>query len=545
MRRSIRAGASARRSAPDGGRRVKDPAVLGVDVLAGLVRTLADGMLVLDSDFRCVYANPAACKLLGCPSDTLIGNDCLLFVPEREQESALALLSKARSAGAIVAHRPDGSEHDIEVRATRLDLPGRRVVVVLLRDMSERSRRWKEAIATAQGAASVAIGDSIEATAQALAECALQGTRALATWLTVDDQDEPAAWVGAAGLQDGFLESIRESVVARPLCPAFLQALVTQRLVVFADARRQVEAEPSLAGLVAALRPLPWQAAAFAPLLYRGSVVGILAAVYREGQLPTEAETTFLAAVAGQAATAAANARLVAAAREKVALEERQRLAWELHDSISQALYGIELEARMARERLDRDPDRVAQPIEHLVRLAEAGQAEMRALIFELRPGSLAAEGLVATLNRQIEVIRARHGIAVQTITRAEPEAPIEVKEALYRIAQEALRNAVKHARARRIDVRLEERAGGMLVVEVADDGVGFDPGGHFPGHLGLHSMRERALAVGGSLDVVSSRGHGTRVTARVPVVSPSPVRRRGLFAQQPVTQQRRIRSAV
>src|SRR5262249_56853697 len=119
-------------------------------------------------------------------------------------------------------------------------------------------------------------------------------------------------------------------------------------------------------------------------------------------------------------------------------------------------------------------------------------------------------------LSRRIEAVRVRHGIAALLTASPEPELPIEVKQALHRIAQEALWNAVKHARARRIEVRLEAHQD-SVVLEIADDGVGFDPNGSFPGHLGLRSMHERAAEVGGSLEVVSALGSGTRVVVRVP----------------------------
>ena len=122
----------------------------------------------------------------------------------------------------------------------------------------------------------------------------------------------------------------------------------------------------------------------------------------------------------------------------------------------------------------------------------------------------------MTALNRQIDALRVRHGIAAQTITSDEPELAIDVKQALHRIAHEAVHNTVKHARARHVDVHLEAH-GGSLVLEIADDGVGFDPDRSFPGHLGLRSMRERASGVGGSLEVVSSRGRGTRIVVTVP----------------------------
>ena len=499
------------------------PGGFGLDDLAALVRASVDAITVLDSDHRIVYANPAACALLGYPLDRLLGRDGLTLIPERERQTALTVFANARrgqsQAVAGVASRSDGSELEIELTTTALDLRNKQFILVASRDVTERRRQARQAAALAQAAASVVVGDSIDATVEAIAECALRGTRALAAWVALDSEDHVAAWVGAVGVPDGFREHAGPAGCARTRS-IFKQALMAQRVVIYADARQQMELELGTACPAGPLKSLPWQAAAFVPLVYRGAIVGVLTAIYREDEMPSEAETTFLAALADQAAMAAANARLMAAAREKVALEERERLAWELHDSVSQSLYGIQQAARMARERLEQDPARVAQPIDHVMQLAEAGQAEMRALIFELRPDSLATEGLATNLDMHIKAVRARNGIAGQTVVRDEPGAPIEVKWALYRIAQEALRNTVRHASAQHVDLRLEAQPS-TVVMEIADDGVGFDPDGPFPGHLGLRSMRERALAVGGSLEVTSSRGRGTRIVVRVPSAAP------------------------
>jgi len=237
---------------------------------------------------------------------------------------------------------------------------------------------------------------------------------------------------------------------------------------------------------------------------------------YLPGQEPGEDEQVFLRAVADQAAVVVENARLFSEARGKAALEERQRLARELHDSVSQALYGIALGANTALEIAEHDPERVADPLEYVLSLAEAGLAEMRALIFELRPESLEAEGLVAALEKQAAALRARHEMVVETVLCEEPEATPEAKEAAYRIAQEALHNTVKHARATRVEIKME-CAPERITIEVSDDGVGFDPEGDFPGHLGLRSMRERASRLGGTLEVESALGGGTRIRARIP----------------------------
>ena len=202
------------------------------------------------------------------------------------------------------------------------------------------------------------------------------------------------------------------------------------------------------------------------------------------------------------------------------ALEERQRLARELHDSVSQALFGIGLGAKTARTVIERDPAKAIESIEYVHALAKTGMAEMRALIFELRPESLEKEGLVQALLKQAEAVGARHGISVQPTLCDEPVASLPVKEAIYRIAQEAMHNTVKHAQAGQIQLSLtwSERE---VAMEISDDGAGFDTAASYPGHLGLHSMEERATRLGGTLEVGSVAGGGTRVCVRIP---PRPV---------------------
>jgi signal transduction histidine kinase len=137
-------------------------------------------------------------------------------------------------------------------------------------------------------------------------------------------------------------------------------------------------------------------------------------------------------------------------------------------------------------------------------------------LIFELRPESLATEGLIAALEKQAALVQARYELAVHAALCDEPDVPLEVKETIYRIAQEALNNTVKHAQAEGVELRLEQDTSEILL-EVRDDGVGFDPAGSFPGHLGLKSMRERVVRLGGTLRIESAPGEGTRIRAQIP----------------------------
>jgi signal transduction histidine kinase len=252
------------------------------------------------------------------------------------------------------------------------------------------------------------------------------------------------------------------------------------------------------------------------PLIVGGHTIGALSIEHDQPHAYTSSHAEMALAVANQAAIAIENARLYKQARRLAVMEERQRLARELHDSVSQALYSIALGTHTALALLEReDPVRAAKPLEYVLSLADAALAEMRALIFELRPDALEKEGLVAALSRHAEAILARHHLAVETAFCEEPSAPPDVKEALYRIAVELMNNAVKHAQATRISLRLQAQHG-MIILEVQDDGVGFDPQGEYPGHLGLRSMRERAAQIGAALEIESASGRGTQVQVRV-----------------------------
>ena len=247
------------------------------------------------------------------------------------------------------------------------------------------------------------------------------------------------------------------------------------------------------------------------PLIAKGQNLGSLVLSSTIAGYFTDELIRLAAAFAGHAANAINNARLYAAAQETAALEERQRLARELHDSVSQALFGISLGAKAAREWLDRDPQRARRPVEYVQQLATAGAAEMRALLFELRPESLAQEGLVAALAKQAAALRARHQVEVVEDLCAEPDAPLAVKEAFYRVAQEAMHNTVKHAGAGRIDLTLQLSALSLMLT-VRDNGRGFDASARFPGHLGLISMRERAERIGAQWQLTSTPGTGVLI---------------------------------
>ena len=203
-------------------------------------------------------------------------------------------------------------------------------------------------------------------------------------------------------------------------------------------------------------------------------------------------------------------------AGEIAASQERAHLARELHDSVTQALFSMGLVTSSVEILLKRDPGAAVARLEVLRDLQRDALAEMRALIFELRPASLETDGLVAALRTHAAAVRGRSGLPVVVDVPDLERLPIEVEAALFRIAQEALHNVVKHAGAR--SVRLSLAVDGRLArLAVEDDGAGFDPLRVAGGHLGLAGMRARAEKLGGRLDVRSEHGRGTRITVEIP----------------------------
>ncbi|WP_189865372.1 GAF domain-containing sensor histidine kinase [Streptomyces poonensis] len=232
----------------------------------------------------------------------------------------------------------------------------------------------------------------------------------------------------------------------------------------------------------------------------------------------TEDDEELLAILAQHAAIALTNARLYERSRELTIAQERSRLAHELHDAVSQKLFSLRLTAQAAAALVDRDPSRAKGELQQVAALAAEAADELRAAVVELRPAALDDDGLVATLRTQVQVLDRAHTARVTFTAQGIRALPAAQEEALLRVAQEALHNALRHSGAERVDVTLE-RHGGAAVLRVTDDGDGFDPRSvrRAGRHLGLVSMRDRASGVGGRLTVESAPGKGTTIEMEVP----------------------------
>ena len=250
-----------------------------------------------------------------------------------------------------------------------------------------------------------------------------------------------------------------------------------------------------------------------APLIVKDILYGGMVFYYRQQREFSEEEFRLGIMLGDQAALAIENSRLRAQAELVAVVKERERLARELHDSVTQSLYSVTLLSEAGRQLVEAgDLARVEGYLGRLGEISQQALREMRLLVYELRPLVLRREGLAGALQQRLDAVEKRAGVDARLLVEGEVELQAPVEEALYRIAQEALNNALKHAGANNVTVCVRSWDD-RVELEVIDDGAGFDLGvAGGDGGLGLTSMRERAEKVGGILDIISAPGEGTKV---------------------------------
>jgi signal transduction histidine kinase len=258
------------------------------------------------------------------------------------------------------------------------------------------------------------------------------------------------------------------------------------------------------------------------PVIVGGRVLGVLNLESPNPGAYSDEDVSVLETTADVLAGAIENARLYRRAQEAAVLEERNRLARDLHDSVTQQLFSMTLTAQAARAQLGKNIQRAGAQLERIQETATAALAEMRALIFQLRPPALSDQGLVAALNQHIGALSRREAIRAEMSVAGDERHARGTEQAIYRIVQEALNNVVKHANASAVSVSLEFTPE-LVRVSVADNGVGFDIQSVNKGqtnsgrHLGLISMRERAAELGGTMELHTAPGGGTEIVVLVP----------------------------
>jgi signal transduction histidine kinase len=379
------------------------------------------------------------------------------------------------------------------------------------------SSRPAEAVLVALGAAvrAVTAEASIDRVLLQLATSArdLAGARYAAVGLPEPEGDEFAKFV-TVGMSDELIERIGPLPRTHGLLAAMLAAPEPYRTAdITADPRFQwwPAAHPHMGSFLGV------------PIVSGGDVIGAFYLADKEPAGPggpsfTDADEAAVVLLASYAAIAIDHARLFEDSRELALVAERARLARELHDAMSQSLFGLRLSAETADRLLRDDPVRAAAELATVRTLAARIGSDLREVVEGLRPADLERDGLVAVLRNQLAVAGRAHGVEVSLVADLEVGLEPEAEHQVLRVVQEAVANALRHAKPSRVTVTLDEGEG-CTVVTVADDGVGFDPEArlHRARRLGLTSMNERAAALGGTLRIDSSPGAGTTVELRVP----------------------------
>jgi signal transduction histidine kinase len=252
------------------------------------------------------------------------------------------------------------------------------------------------------------------------------------------------------------------------------------------------------------------------PIVSRGAVAGAFYLTDKDGaDRFSDDDQALIETFAAHAALALENARLHERSRELSIVEERNRLARELHDAVTQKLFGVVLAAESGSALLERDVHEAAAQLALVRDLAREAMEELRSVIVHLRPAALESQGVAVALAKHVDVLRRTHGREIGLEVEGDAPVPAAIEADVFRIAQEALHNALRHAPVARIDVRLQCEPGRVRLT-VADDGPGFERDAVRSRSLGLTTMAERARAAGGTLELDTAPGGGTTVRLEV-----------------------------
>lgn len=257
------------------------------------------------------------------------------------------------------------------------------------------------------------------------------------------------------------------------------------------------------------------------PVLVKDHPIGLLCAINTADRPFTRVQRDFLAILSAFAASAIENARLAEQSRYVLLASERDRIAREMHDGVVQSLFSISLGLELCKKQVLRDPQAVAERLEELQSHLNTSMTELRRFIYDLRPMKLAELGLVGAVEYWLTEITQGRSVRARLVVNGEVGDLSPSEEAcLYRVAKEAVSNAVRHANAQLVEVTIE-RTNGTACMRVADDGIGFDisrvPDAGTNG-LGLRSIKDRVAREGGSLSVDSNPGVGTVLAVLLPV---------------------------
>ena len=488
----------------------------------------SEALVIYDIEIGLVVeANPTACEMYGYTRQEFVGlNPNVLMYPE-SYASFREHIRTAEPGGMLellVVHiHKDGSPFHVEVRRSMINYRGRPCLLSTIRDVSQRIQTEKT------------LSDQIEARRREQATLlaishTLASTLELQPGLILDQLHEIIEYThgGLFALEDSTLvtlamrgaQHLEQSAPIRIHLdtPENMDALFNKhRPIRIADVWSddpQAQFLRSLLDEGAAVLLKGMQSWMWVPLAVRGRLIGGVGVAETTKDYFTAHHADLALSVADQSAITMVNAELYGQAQALAVLEERQRLARNLHDAVNQSLFSAGLIAEVLPRLWERDQEEARHSLEDLRRLTRGALAEMRVLLAELRPSTLTDSDLGDLLHLLGNALSGRTNLPVAVTVTGEFILPAEVQVAFYRVCQEALYNVAKHAKASQVEINLKQE-GAIIELRIRDDGQGFDPEQTFSGHYGLSMMREYAEAAGALLSVTSQPGHGTELTIR------------------------------
>jgi PAS domain S-box-containing protein len=493
-----------------------------------IFEAVSDGLIIQDSETqRVVEANSTAAAMHGYNRQDFIGLHVTEYIHPDSQRLFIESVQAIRSGGVFespaIHIRRDGSPFHVEVRRTAFTYQSRPCLLSVVRDVSKRVQaeqllEQQAVVRQRERSTLLDISHTLASTLELKPDLILDQLQAIVKYshaALFELEDSALVAVALRGVQP-----LEEATPFRIKLddPEILARLFNEhRPIRIADVSSTDEQAQFLHSLLDKKAPMlldGMQAWMWVPLAVKGRIIGGIGVAHAERDYFTSHHADLALTVANQAAITMINAELYKNAQSLAVLQERQRLAQNLHDAVNQSLFSAGLIAEVLPRLWDRDQDLARQSLEDLRRLTRGAMAEMRALLAELRPSTLTDSDLGDLLRLVGNAFTGRTNIPAKITVTGQGVLPAEAQVAIYRVCQEALNNVAKHAEASVVEINLKHEDG-AIELSIRDNGQGFNPERTTSGHYGLSMMHERAEAVGALLSIMSQPGHGTELTLR------------------------------
>jgi PAS domain S-box-containing protein len=475
----------------------------------------SDAMALSDAEGIVVDANPAYYELYGYTAEEVIGHSFSIIFPEDYRTTAIEQYKQVfKSKPNMKAYessvrRKDGTVRIVESRAVFLTHTDQRTEMLsIIRDLTEQKQAEQALRIRYELTNALALGDSVDDVVQIMVEQLVQhlGAATASIYMYHEKDDTIELFHTHTHLPN----SLREGWQLQPVEPALpvRDVVYQQKALWFSSAIGLQSAYPSREGS----NPAQGDAVALLPLIIGEQAFGVLALTFTEQRNFDKHERDFIGSLVHQCAQTIERARLSELSKALAVIEERQRLARELHDEVSQTLFSASIITEALPRLWKTKPHEITQQLDLLLLLTKGASAEMRTLLRELRPEGIVQIQLPVLLAQLAAAAQARKrvGISISVHGDGDGTLPPDVHIVFYRIAQESINNALKHAHASQIKVQLRQTSNCTVLV-VADNGRGFDMATQ-PAGYGLGMMQERAEIISAVMDVKSTVRKGTRI---------------------------------